>query len=138
LAKLSQINGLSETKLQRLRGVAEAALSGTLDAGRLRSLPRPQAFEELTAIPGIGPFSAELILLRGAGDPDYTPAAEPRLARAMAIAYDMKAPPSATDIAEISEVWKPYRTWVALLLRIMLEDETHEIAGQAITRTPGP
>jgi 3-methyladenine DNA glycosylase/8-oxoguanine DNA glycosylase len=36
-----------------------------------------------------------------------------------------------------AEVWKPYRTWVALLLRIMLEDETHEIAGQAITRTPG-
>ena len=55
----------------------------------------------------------------------------------MAIAYDMKAPPSAADIAEISEAWKPYRTWVALLLRIMLEDETHEIAGQAITRTPG-
>jgi 3-methyladenine DNA glycosylase/8-oxoguanine DNA glycosylase len=56
----------------------------------------------------------------------------------MAIAYDMKAPPSAADIAEISEVWKPYRTWVALLLlRTMLEDETHEIAGQAITRTPG-
>jgi 3-methyladenine DNA glycosylase/8-oxoguanine DNA glycosylase len=55
----------------------------------------------------------------------------------MAIAYDMKAPPSAADIAEISEVWKPYRTWVALLLRIMLEDETHEIAGQAIPRTPG-
>jgi 3-methyladenine DNA glycosylase/8-oxoguanine DNA glycosylase len=55
----------------------------------------------------------------------------------MAFAYDMKALPSAVDIAEISEVWKPYRTWVALLLRTMLEDETHEIAGQAITRTPG-
>jgi 3-methyladenine DNA glycosylase/8-oxoguanine DNA glycosylase len=55
----------------------------------------------------------------------------------MAIAYDMEVPPSAADIAEISEVWKPYRTWVALLLRVMLEDETHEIAGQAITRTPG-
>jgi hypothetical protein len=78
-----------------------------------------------------------MILLRGAGDPDYAPTAEPRLARAMAIAYDMKAPPSAADIAAISEVWKPYRTWVALLLRIMLEDETHEIGGQAITRTPG-
>ena len=54
----------------------------------------------------------------------------------MAIAYDMKAPPSAGDVAEISEVWKPYRTWVALLLRVMLEDETHEIAGQDITTTP--
>jgi DNA-3-methyladenine glycosylase II len=55
----------------------------------------------------------------------------------MAIAHHMKAPPRAADIAGISEVWKPYRTWVALLLRIMLEDETHEIAGQAITTTPG-
>jgi len=54
----------------------------------------------------------------------------------MAIAYDMKEPPRAADIADISEVWKPYRTGVALLLRIMLEDETHEIAGQATTRTP--
>jgi DNA-3-methyladenine glycosylase II len=137
LAQLSTVNGLSEIKLQRLRGIGEAALDGTLGAARLRSLPRSQALEELIAIPGIGPFSAELILLRGAGDPDYTPTAEPRLARAIAIAYDIEAPPSAADIAEISEAWRPYRTWVALLLRIMLEDETHEIAGQSITTTPG-
>jgi DNA-3-methyladenine glycosylase II len=137
LAQLSTINGLNETKVRRLRGIAEAALGGSLGAARLRSLPRLQALEELMAIPGIGPFSAELILLRGAGDPDFTPTAEPRLARAMAIGYEMEGPPSAADIAAISEVWKPYRTWVALLLRIMLEDETHEIAGQAIARTPG-
>ncbi len=75
LAQLSPINGLNETKLQRLRGVAEAALAGNLDAARLRALPRSQALEELMAIPGIGPFSSELILLRGAGDPDFTPTA---------------------------------------------------------------
>ena len=62
LAQLSTINGLSETKLQRLRGIAEAALGGTLGAARLRSLPRSEALEELIALPGIGPFSAELIL----------------------------------------------------------------------------
>jgi DNA-3-methyladenine glycosylase II len=137
LAQLSTVNGLSEIKLQRLRGIAEAALDGTLGAARLRSLPRSQALEELITIPGIGPFSAELILLRGAGDPDHTPTAEPRVVRAMAIAYGMKAPPSAADIAEISDAWKPYRSWVALLLRIMLEDETHEIAGQAVIAPPG-
>ena len=57
-------------------------------------------------------------------------------APAGSLAYDMKAPPSTADIAEISDVWKPYRTWVALLLRVMLEDNTHEIAGQTMTRTP--
>ena len=79
LAQLSTINGLSETKLQRLRGVAEAALGGTLGAARLRSLPRSQALEEVL-IGGL-PESARSrpnYLFRGAGHPDYTPTAEPR------------------------------------------------------------
>lgn len=42
----------------------------------------------------------------------------------------LKRPPSAEELQEISENWRPYRTWVALLLRTMLEDETHEIAGK--------
>jgi hypothetical protein len=56
LAQLSTINELSETKLQSLRGVAEAALGGTPGAARLRSLPHSQALEELIAIAGIARF----------------------------------------------------------------------------------
>src|SRR6202167_4679437 len=63
LAPLSPINGRSETKLKRLRGVAEAALGGTLGAARLRSLPRSQALEEVLAIPGIGALSGEPVRL---------------------------------------------------------------------------
>ncbi len=80
-------------------------------------------------MPGIGDFSAQLILLRGAGEPDYLPTAEPRLGRAVARAYGLDQPPSASEIVALSPVWRPYRTWATLLLRTMLEDETREIAG---------
>ena len=46
------------------------------------------------------------------------------------MAYGLKRPPSIGELREISENWRPYRTWVALLLRTMLEDETHEISGE--------
>lgn len=129
LAEITTCAGLNETKVERLQAVAQAALAGILDAENLRSMPRTQALDELRTITGIGPFSAELILLRGAGDPDHTPTSEPRLARAIAMAYDLAGPPNADDVAAISQTWAPYRSWVSLLLRTMLEDETHEITG---------
>ena len=77
-------------------------------------------------LPGIGPFSAELILLRGAGYPDAFPTHEKRLHRAMAAVYHLNPGPEA--LRAIADRWRPYRTWIALLLRAWLEDVTHEIA----------
>ena len=59
--------GLFARKIEYLHGVAEAAVQGRLDAARLRQLAREDALEELKRLPGIGHFSAELILVRGAG-----------------------------------------------------------------------
>jgi DNA-3-methyladenine glycosylase II len=117
-------------KPEWLRSIAIAALDGRLDASRLRVLPPQQALAQLRQLPGIGDFSAELVLLRGAAFPDEIPRHESRLARAVALAYHLPQPPSAQEIARISDNWRPYRTWVTLLLRAFLEDQTHEIAGQ--------
>ena len=129
LAALKTFPGLSGRKPEWLRSVAQAALDGRLDAAYLRAQPRDQALAELRQLPGIGDFSAELILLRGAGDSDAIPRAEPRLARAVGLAYGLPEPPSGEQLTSISENWRPYRTWVALLLRTYLEDQTGEIAG---------
>ncbi len=75
-------------------------------------------------------FSAGLTLLRGANAPDAVPSAEPRLARAIALAYGLPGPATPGQILQISENWRPYRTWVTLLLRTQLEYETGEIAGR--------
>ena len=69
-------------------------------------------------------------MLRGAGEPDRLPRHETRLARAVALAYRLPEPPSEAELVEYSQRWRPYRTWVTLLLRAQLEDETGEISGR--------
>ena len=130
LAELEEFPGLTETKIERLKHLARAASTGDLEADVLRSLPADEALSRLQELPGIGPFSAELILLRGTGEPDHLPTQEPRLALAVAKAYGLEETPDIEESREISENWRPYRTWVALHLRAALEEETGEITGK--------
>jgi DNA-3-methyladenine glycosylase II len=129
LARLESFPGLFGRKAEYLRALGREAVEGKLDAVYLRSLPVEEALEELMKLPGLGSFSAELILLRGAGEPDHLPTKEPRLARAVAMAYGLDEPPALEVLKEIAEPWRPYRTWVAVHLRAMLEEETAEIGG---------
>ena len=121
LASLESFPGLAGRKPEWLRSVAMAALNGQLDAARLRGLPRETALKDLKTLPGIGDFSAGLILLRGAGDPDAVAYHEPRLALAVRDAYGLPGPTTPEQLTDISENWRPYRTWVTLLLRTQQE-----------------
>jgi len=121
LLTVDRIPGLPAIKTERLRAIAEAALAGDLDATRLRTMPPADALAQLRTLPGIGPFSAELILIRGAGEPDLFPARERRLHAAMAEAYHL-GDPSPGELAELSVRWAPYRSWVGLLMRVQLQD----------------
>lgn len=121
LAELEQFPGLPDVKVERLRAVAQSALAGELDAFLLRDLPPDEAIAHLKRIPGIGDFSAELVLIRGAGHPDVVPQHEPRLLRAVAQAYDLSAEPAPADVARLAERWRPFRAWVSFLLRRALD-----------------
>lgn len=126
LADLGPTRGLTDRKVDQLRALARAAADGQLDADRLRQPPREQALAQLQTLPGIGPFSAELVLLRGAGDPDGFPAHEKRLHRAMAAAYRLGDDPNLEALRAVADGWRPYRTWVSVLIRTWLEDQTGE------------
>jgi DNA-3-methyladenine glycosylase II len=118
LADLDAVPGLSRMKAERLRGFAEAALTGEFDARALRSLDPEEALARLQAIPGIGPFSAFLILVRGAGHPDVLGAPIRALRLAVADAYGI--PETLLDddrLQQLGEQWRPYRSWVLFLLR---------------------
>jgi DNA-3-methyladenine glycosylase II len=128
LIDLEGFPGLSGRKPEWLRGIARAALDGRLDPVALRTLPRSEAIDQLKELGGIGDFSAELVLLRGAGDPDWAPRHEPRLISAMKLAYDRDRFDD-DEVVAITSDWMPYRTWVSLLLRVNLEDSTHEFPG---------
>jgi DNA-3-methyladenine glycosylase II len=117
LLGLSEFPGLYGRKPDNLRAVAHAALAGRLDAAYLRSLPDEQALASLQELPGIGPFGAQLILLRGAGHPDYLTLLEPKFRRALGNAYGLDTELSDADVRRVSEAWRPYRMWVTFLLR---------------------
>jgi DNA-3-methyladenine glycosylase II len=89
LARLHDFVGLFGNKVAHLRTIANAALAGDLNADHLRSLPDADALAALQALPGIGPFSAQLILLRGAGQPDFLTFVEPRFRTAVTRAYGL-------------------------------------------------
>ncbi|MGH3096754.1 MAG: DNA-3-methyladenine glycosylase family protein [Streptosporangiales bacterium] len=128
LAALDGID-LPPVKLERLRGIATAALDGRLEAARLRNMAEPDAQAELQRLDGVGPFSSELILVRGAGAPDVFPATERRLRESMVELYDL-ADASPQRLAEVAARWSPYRSWVGVLIRTYREDTTGEIGGQ--------
>jgi DNA-3-methyladenine glycosylase II len=123
LAELESFPGLWGAKAERIRGLARAALAGDLDPEALRALEPDAALEHLTSLPGIGPFSAALILVRGAGHPDVLPGDERRLRRAVALAYGLgDRDATAEELAAISDGWRPFRSWAAFLLRNWLDD----------------
>lgn len=114
LVDLDATAGLTDAKVAQLRGVARAALDGTLTRAHLRELEVDVGIEQLQRLPGIGPFSAELIMVRGVGAPDLFPKHERRLDSAIRTAYGLS---DSDDVRRVVERWRPYRAWVGLLLR---------------------
>jgi DNA-3-methyladenine glycosylase II len=110
-------------KSDYLRAVAEAALEGLLDGTALRALDPGQAIQRVRQVKGLGPFAAELVVLRGANAPDALPRHERRLDAEVAEQYG-----AGRSLCEVSEAWRPYRTWAAVHLRALREQRTGEIA----------
>lgn len=112
-------------KAEYLHAVADAALSGVLDGERLRDLDPEDAIAEVRGVKGLGPFAAELVVIRGANHPDALPLHEARLRDEITEGYG----PDAT-LTEVAGAWRPYRTWAAVHLRTLREQRTHEITGR--------
>jgi len=112
-------------KGEYLRAVAEAALDGLLDGAALRALDPGQAVSRVQQVKGLGPFAAELVVVRGANAPDALPRHERRLDAEIAERYG-----PGRILADVSQAWRPYRTWAAVYLRALREQRTREIAGR--------
>ena len=76
--------GLSGTKVRALQSAAVAILEERLRDDAIASLPTPEARALLRKLPGIGPWSADLILLRGFGRLDAFPPGDVGVARGLA------------------------------------------------------
>jgi DNA-3-methyladenine glycosylase II len=118
LLDLVNVPGISQVKVGWLRDLARAAIDGVLDTERLRALPEADALAELQALPGVGPWTAQGILLRGCGVADAVPMADDFSRTAVASLYQLPEPLDDATWTTISDGWRPYRMWATVLLHM--------------------
>lgn len=101
--------GLSAPKIRTLREIAGAVARGALPLERLHDLPADDAHALMTAVKGIGPWTADIYLLFCLGHPDAFPAGDLALQEAARIAYALETRPNVKDFAVLAERWRPWR-----------------------------
>jgi len=117
LLAVKEFPGLPEIKLARLHGVAQAALDGWLDTDRIRETDPARAMVDLQRIAGIGPFYSALIVIRASGVRDVLPGDEPRARDLARRLYGLASVPTPAEFEVLAERWRPWRTWVVVLMR---------------------
>ena len=115
--------GLSRPKVGYLRSLAEHVESGELELARLSELSDEEVSAELTAVKGLGQWSADMFLIFHLGRPDVLPVGDLGIRRAVERAYDLPELPDAVRLTEIGEPWRPHRSLASLYLWRSLDNE---------------
>ena len=108
--------GLTRQKRRHLIGIGTAVEDGQLDLDRLGTLPDDEVRAALCAIPGIGPWTADVYLLMALGRRDAWPASDIALAASAMAVKRLVARPSARVLATLAEGWRPWRAVAARIL----------------------
>src|SRR5437879_8929873 len=108
--------GLSAPKIRALKEIARAVASGRLVLASLADIDAEKAHAALTAIHGIGPWTADIYLLSCLGHADAWPAGDLALQEAARLAFALPARPNAKEMLALAEIWRPLRAVAARVL----------------------
>src|SRR5580658_8127969 len=114
-ARLARL-GLSAPKIRALKAIARAVDRGDLALAALAELAAEEAHAALTAIHGIGPWTADIYLLSCLGHADAWPAGDLALQEAARVAFALPARPTAKELQALAEAWRPWRAVAARIL----------------------
>jgi len=114
-AKLARI-GLSRPKIKTMKAIGSAIAKGTIDLDALGSMEADEAHAALTALHGVGPWTADIYLLFCLGHADAWPAGDLALQEAARLAFGLKRRPVSKDMIRLAEKWRPWRGVAAHLL----------------------
>ena len=114
-AELKQI-GFSRQKTRYCRILAETIQSGELDLAELNQYSDKEVSETLTALKGIGPWTAGIYLLMALRRPDIWPRGDLALLTSMQEVKQLPERPDNEKAAEIANAWKPWRSVGARIL----------------------
>ena len=106
--------GVSRQKAGYMRSLAERFASGQLTDRAIRRAPDDAVIEMVTAVKGVGRWTADMLLLFCLGRPDVLPVGDLGVQNSMRVAYDLDAMPKPDEMFEIAEPWRPFRsaaTW---------------------------
>jgi len=108
--------GLSRAKARYARALAGMVVSREIDLNGLKRLDDDAARAELTRVPGIGRWTADIYLMFALGRPDVWPSGDLALAVAAERLLGRKRRPSPKEMETIGHAWRPWRTAAALML----------------------
>ena len=108
--------GLSRPKVRTFRAIADAANHGRLNFGTMHHNSEDDIYASLTAISGIGPWTADIFLIMCLGRRDAFAAGDLALQIAAQDASNLNERPTAKQLLELAETWRPWRAVAARLL----------------------
>jgi len=109
-------DGFSRQKNRYVRALAAAVDAGALDLEVVASLDDADVRRALVALPGIGPWTAEVYLLSALRRPDTWPVGDIALQEAVRRARGLDVRPTPEELEAIGEAWRPHRASAARLL----------------------
>jgi DNA-3-methyladenine glycosylase II len=115
--------GFSRAKVAYLRSLAEHVVSGELELDRLPDLADGEVMRELTAVKGIGEWTAHMFLMFTLDRPDVLPTGDLGVRNAAMRAYGLERPPAPAELQQLPEPWRPHRTRACLYLWRSLDNE---------------
>jgi DNA-3-methyladenine glycosylase II len=113
--------GLSRAKAVYLKDLAARAASGSLPVDRLQELPDEELLEALTAVKGIGKWTAQMFLLFRLGRPNVLPDLDLGVRKAIQRVYNLRRMPSPEQVKSRGAVWSPFASVAAWYLWRSLE-----------------
>ena len=111
-----RLSGLSRPKQQTLRALAQALVEGTLELEKLPDVTPEEVHAALTAVSGIGPWTADIYLMACIGHADAFAAGDLALQEAARHAFRLETRPNAAELVELAEAWRPWRGIAARVL----------------------
>jgi DNA-3-methyladenine glycosylase II len=127
-AKLREA-GLSWRKIGTLRDLAERMSDGGLNPEALSRLPDDEIMAELTAIPGIGPWTVQGALLIALQREDVVLPGDLALRKAIQSVYQLGHLPTQQEVLAIADKWRPYRSLATSYLFSAAYERTEAPAG---------
>ena len=115
--------GLSRPKISYLRDLADHVEKGELELEHLDELPDEEVIEQLTAVKGIGEWSAHMFLMFHLARPDVLPVGDQGIRRAVQVQYRLRKIPDPKRLEKIARPWRPYRTLACLYLWSSLDNK---------------